>query len=85
MHGHDRSADQGYGDPRDEIRPTVWGYVTWTTARCLQGDVPGAPARVVQRTDVLVPGLTPTSWTGCVGTPSGARRSTWCGSVSSQA
>lgn len=59
MHGHDRSADQGYGDPRDEIRPTVWGYVTWTTARCLQGDVPGAPARVVQRTDVLVPGLTP--------------------------
>ncbi len=59
MHGHDRSTDQGYGDPRDEIRPTVWGYVTWTTARCLQGDVAGAPARVVQRTDVLVPGLTP--------------------------
>jgi hypothetical protein len=59
MHGHDRSTDRTHEDCRDEIRPTVWGYSTWTTARCLQGAVGGAPARIVQRTDVLVPGLTP--------------------------
>ena len=59
MHGHDRSTDRTHEDCRDEIRPTVWGYSTWTTARCLQGAVAGAPDRIVQRTDVLVPGLTP--------------------------
>jgi|GEM_PF-1267205 len=59
MHGHDRSTDRTPHDCRDEIRPTVWGYSTWTTARCLQGAVAGAPERIVQRTDVLVPGLTP--------------------------
>lgn len=59
MHGHDRSTDRTHEDRQDEIRPTVWGYSTWTTARCLQGPVAGAPDRIVQRTDVLVPGLTP--------------------------
>lgn len=59
MHGHDRSTDRAHEDHRDEIRPTVWGYSTWTTARCLQGAVAGAQDRIVQRTDVLVPGLTP--------------------------
>jgi len=59
MHGHDRSTDRTHEDCQDEIRPTVWGYSTWTTARCLHGAVAGAPDRIVQRTDVLVPGLTP--------------------------
>ncbi|QJW35957.1 hypothetical protein [Cellulosimicrobium protaetiae] len=59
MNGHDRSTDRTHDDCRDEIRPTVWGYSTWTTARCAQGGVAGSPGRIVQRTDVLVPGLTP--------------------------
>ncbi|UKJ62282.1 hypothetical protein H1Q78_10615 [Cellulosimicrobium cellulans] len=59
MHARDQRDNGTHEECRDEIRPTVWGYSTWTTARCLQGAVAGAPDRIVQRTDVLVPGLTP--------------------------
>ncbi|MDF9877577.1 hypothetical protein [Cellulosimicrobium cellulans] len=59
MHARDQRDNGTHEDCQDEIRPTVWGYSTWTTARCLQGAVAGAPDRIVQRTDVLVPGLTP--------------------------
>lgn len=45
---------------RDVLRPTVWGYATARTTSCLLGDVPGLPPHLVSRTDVVVPGLTPT-------------------------